>query len=200
MSLSGTVSSRSGLLKGLASGMAKTIVTSVGAEDGFEALRRLHLRYEPRLVIRHQVLTDFATAMKPQALASGIADGGEEDEDGAGLDGSDTHARSVLVGILDPTRQHTAHKQSESFEVFKIAVLEFTNAAGMSQKDVSKPDPMQVDSVACSRQCAGSVQDSGCVGSEACGGGSDLERESIWAVGAHVGCHNCGRKVHFARD
>ena len=38
------------------------------------------------------------------------------------------------------------------------------------------------------------------MGSEACGGGSDLERENIWAVGAHVGCHNCGAKGHFARD
>ena len=45
------------------------------------------------------------------------------------------HARSVLIGIFDPmTRQHTANKLSESFEVFKTAVLEFTNAAGMSQK------------------------------------------------------------------
>ena len=32
--------------------MAKTIVMSYGSEDGFEAWRRLHLRYEPRLVIR----------------------------------------------------------------------------------------------------------------------------------------------------
>ena len=76
---------------------------------------------------------------------------------------SDMSARSVLIRILDPmTRQHTTFKQSESFDVFKAAVL------GMSRKDVSKPDPMQVESVAGSTQCAGSVQDSGCVGSEAC--------------------------------
>ena len=89
------------------------------------------------------------------------------------------HARSVLIGILDPmTRQHTANKLSESFDVFKTTVL-FTTATGMLQKDVSKLDPMQVESVAGPAQCAGLVQDFGCVGSEACGGGSDLERENI---------------------
>ena len=55
---------------------------------------------------------------------------------------SDMHARSVLIGILDPmTRQHTTNKLYESFNVFKTAVLEFTTAAGMLQKDVSKLDP-----------------------------------------------------------
>ena len=68
------------------------------------------------------------------------------------------------------------------------------------KKDASKLDPMQVESVASPAQCAGLVQDFRCVGSEARGGGSDLERENIWAVGAHVGCHNGGRKGHFARD
>ena len=58
----------------------------------------------------------------------------------------------------------------------------------------------QVESVAGPAQCAGLVQDFGCVGSEACGGGSDLERENFQAVGTHVGCHNGGRKRHFARD
>ena len=38
----------------------------------------------------------------------------------------DMHARSVLIGILDPqTRQHTAYKQADPFEQFKNSVLEF---------------------------------------------------------------------------
>ena len=76
--------------------------------------------------------------------------------------------------------------------MFETAVLEFTISVGMKQKDVSKPDPMHVGIVAGSTKCVGSAQDSGCVGSEACGGGSDLERENIWAVGENVVCHNCG--------
>ena len=84
---------------------------------------------------------------------------------------SDMHARSMLIGIFDPmTRQHTSNILSESFEVFKTTVLEFTTAAGMLQKDVSKLDPMQAESVAGPAQCAGLVQDFGCVGSEAFGG------------------------------
>ena len=55
---------------------------------------------------------------------------------------------------------------------------------------------MQVESVAGPALCAGLVQDFECVGSEACGGGSDSERKNIWAVGAHVGCQN----GHFAWD
>ena len=192
--------------------MATTIVMLVGSEDGFEAWRRLHLQYNPKLVTRQgQVLADFAVmVIKP---ARSIGETWElltemerrmkilRDLTDQGV--SDMHVRSVLVGILDPmTRQHTAsaHKQSESFEVFKTAVLEFTNAAGMSQKDVSKPDPMHVGGVASSIQCAGSAQDSGCLGSEACAAGSDLERENMWAVGANFVYHNCGRKGHFVRD
>ena len=84
-------------LKGLTGGMVKTIVMSVGS--GHEACHK-HWR------------------------DSGIADGDGgrmkmvRDLTDHGV--SDMHARSVLSGILDPTkRQHTTNKLSESFEVFK---------------------------------------------------------------------------------
>ena len=62
-------------LKGLRGGTAEKIVMSVGSQDGFEAWRRLHLQYEPRLVIRQgQVLGDVAAmVMKP---ATSIGDSG----------------------------------------------------------------------------------------------------------------------------
>ena len=46
---------------------------------------------------------------------------------------SDIHAKSVSIGFLDPmTKQHTAHRQGDTFEGLKRAVLEFTNAVGTS--------------------------------------------------------------------
>ena len=96
-------------LKGLTGGMVKTIVMSVGS--GHEACHK-HRRETQEL------LTEVERRMK---MVRDLTDHGV----------SDMHARSVLIGIFDPmTRQHTANKLSESFEVFKTAVLEFTNSAG----------------------------------------------------------------------
>ena len=55
-------------LKGLTTGVAMTVIMSVGAEDGFEAWRRLHMQFEPKLVIRQgQVLADFGTMVSRPA-------------------------------------------------------------------------------------------------------------------------------------
>ena len=128
--------------------MVKTIVMSVGScHEACHKHRRETL----------ELLTEMEVRMK---MVRDLTDHGV----------SDMHARSVLIGIFDPmTGQHTANNLSESFEVFKTAVLEFATAAGMLQKDVSKLDPMQIEKVAGPTQCASLVQDFGCVGSEACG-------------------------------
>ena len=58
---------------------------------------------------------------------------------------SDNHAKSVLVGILDPmTRQHTAmhHGGNTGYEKLKRVVLEFTNNVAGSDS------AMQVDQIA----------------------------------------------------
>ena len=54
-------------LKGLTSGVARVVVQSVEGENGFEAWRRLHHQFEPKLVVKQrQVLSDFAAmVMKP---------------------------------------------------------------------------------------------------------------------------------------
>ena len=65
---------------------------------------------------------------------------------------SDVHARSVLIGLLDPmTRQHTAYKQGEAFESFRNAVLEFTNAASLAGT-VSKSDRRRWEAFTCHQQ------------------------------------------------
>ena len=63
---------------------------------------------------------------------------------------SDIHAKSVLIGFADQmTTQHTAHRQGDPFEVFKLAVVEFTNAVATSTAamDDIKSEPMQLGKV-----------------------------------------------------
>ena len=125
-------------LKGLTSGVARVVVQSVEGENGFEAWRRLHHQFEPKLVIKQgQVLSDFAAmVMKPARTIAETRDIITEldrkmklirelTDEGV----SDVHAKSILIGILDSMTRHTASKQSDQFEAFKDAVLEFTNAA-----------------------------------------------------------------------
>ena len=47
----------------LTSGVARTVVLSVGAEDGFKAWRKLHLHFEPELVIRQGQVLGYFVAM-----------------------------------------------------------------------------------------------------------------------------------------
>ena len=108
-------------LKGLTGGVARTVVMSVSEENGFEAWRRLHLQFEPKLTIRQgQVLAEFAAMVsRPGKTITETPDLIAEKDRKLKLirdlthEGvSDVHALSVLIGLLDPmTRQHAAHKQ-----------------------------------------------------------------------------------------
>ena len=190
--------------KGLTTGVARTVLMSVGAEDGFEAWRRLHMQLEPKLVIRQgQVLADFAAMVSRPAksiaetreLLTELERRMKMVRDLTEQDISDMHARSVLIGILDhQTRQHTAYRQTDPFEQFKNPVLEFVNAAGSSQGELKKSDPMQVGIVEEGTTNAGS----GAEGSSDSGMG--VEKENVWEVTGFTQCYNCGGKGHFARE
>eukprot|EP00973_Karenia_brevis_P008978 1215836-Karenia_brevis.AAC.1 len=63
--------------------------------------------------------------------------------DEIGVQVSETHAKSVLIGILDPeTRKHTAmkHGKNTGYEELKVIVLEFAN-------NMSVSDPTQLGRV-----------------------------------------------------
>ena len=130
-------------LKGLTGGMVKTIVMSVGSCHGV-----CHKHRRETL----ELLTEMERRMK---MVRDLTDQGV----------SDMHARSVLIGIFDPmTRQHTANKLSESFEVFKKQrCWSLRMRRACRQKDASKLDAMQVESVAGPAQCAGVQYKSPCV-------------------------------------
>ena len=120
-------------LKGLTGRVARSVV---------EAWRQLHLQFEPKLMVRQgQVLADFAAmvtrpantvnetrelTMEMDRMLKEISDSTEENV-------SDMHAKSVLIGFLDPvTKQHTAFRQGDTFEALKRAVVDFTNAERMT--------------------------------------------------------------------
>ena len=110
---------------------------SVKDEDGFRAWQRLKRRFEPGLAARQGIdMAEFwgmvgRPAKSPRETSALLT---EMDgkmtlvEDVTGEEVSEMHARSVLVGVLDPvTRQHTAMNHPKSYETLKKIVQEFAN-------------------------------------------------------------------------
>ena len=102
---------------------------------------------------------------------------------------SDMHAKSVLIGILDPiTRQHTAMEHTRDYNNLKKIIEEFANNA------TTKNDPMQI----------GRLEDPGseCQHGEGEWGHHGHE-EYVGALGkgsGKVGCYHCGEQGHYARE
>ena len=98
-------------LRGLTGGVARSVVQSVHGEDDFEAWRQLHLRFEPKLMVRQeQVLADFAamvtrpaeTVNEARELTVEMDRKLKEIRDVTEENVSDIHAKSVLIWFLDP--------------------------------------------------------------------------------------------------
>ena len=125
------------LLRRITDGESKKVVMSVKDEDGLRAWQRLKQRFEPGLAARQGiVIAEFSGMVARAAKSPGesIALFTEMDrkmkfvDDVTGEEVSEmhAHARSVLVGILDPvTRQHTAMNHSKSHEALKKIVQEY---------------------------------------------------------------------------
>ena len=132
----------------MTTGEAKKVITAVRAEDGFVARQRLHQSYEPGLATREGiVLAEFIAmvakpAKSPQETRLLITEMDRKMKavDEVGVEVSESHAKSVLIGLLDSeTRKHTAmsHGKKTSYSGLKKVVLEFANnTAGV--------DPMQI--------------------------------------------------------
>ena len=128
-------------LKALTTGEAKKLILAVKAEDGYKAWQKMHQRFEQSLAAKQgTVLAEFTGMItrpsknptETKKLITEIEQNMKKVEDTTGTEIDQNHAKSILIGILDPiTRQHTAmrHGQDVSFEELKRIVLEFTNNA-----------------------------------------------------------------------
>ena len=132
------------LLRRITEGESKKVVMSIKGEDGFRAWQKLKQRFEPALAARQGlVMAEFSGTVARPAKSPGetIALLTEVDrkmklvEDVTGEEVSEMHARSVVVGILDPVaRQRTAMNHSKSYEALKKIVQEFANNSTTSQE------------------------------------------------------------------
>ena len=192
------------LLKRITDGEAKKVVMSVKNEDGLRAWQKLKQRFEPGLAARQGiVMAEFSgmVARPAKNTSETVALITEMDrkmklvEDISGEEVSDMHAKSVLVGILDPmTRQHTAMSHGKAFNELKKIVQEFAN------NSMSGQEAMQI----------GRVQDGSPgenLGPEAWEAPtSSAQNEEIWgqseglnAMGGQQ-CWNCKGFGHLSRD
>ena len=197
------------LLKGLTDGEARKVLNIIKDENGFRAWQKLNQRFEPGLAIRQgMVLAEFSGMVAKPAkspaetklLLTEIEQKIRLIEDITGEEVTDNHAKSVLIGVLDPmTRQHTAMKQGMevTFEKFKQAVMEFTN-------NVQGQDDMQIGRI---EEEHGHRQDHHYqhyhqeeshwgeeVGPEECGQINGMGKGGLQQ------CYNCKGYGHLARD
>ena len=192
-------------LKKLTHGEAKKIVNNVKNEDGLQAWQKLKQRYEPSLAARQGiVIADFSgmvarPAKVPSETVTLITEIDRKIkliDDITGEEPSDMHAKSVLVGILDPmTRQHTAMSHSKDYEELKRIVIEFAN------NSAGNPDAMQL----------GQFGEADPKDKDICSGGwiSDQSwspaggEESLGALGkgsSGMQCYTCSGYGHMSRE
>ena len=140
-------------LKKLTTGEANGVVTSVKGEDGFEAWRQLCLHFEPVLEARQgQIIAELGNLVRTPAktieetrkLVTELEKRKKRVEEITKEEVSQWHAKSVLLGILDPeTKRHTVRYQgsTHTYQTFKNQVLTFAN--GNIEPDLA-PEPMQI--------------------------------------------------------
>ena len=198
-------------IKRLTKGEARKLVMSVKKEDGFAAWQKMQMRFELGLASKQGLVIADLSAMvtKPaktpqdtRALISELEQKIANVEEVTNRDVDETHAKSILIGLLDPTtRQQTAmnHGMDTGFAELKKLVLEFIN-------NVSAPSAMSLDKVTEKQQENENDQDNGEWKSQGGSDDSGWEKESedpgaLAAMGrGSVKCHNCSGYGHMAKE
>ena len=114
------------LLEHRTEGEARKVVTGVKEENGFEAWRRLHKRFEAGMGSRiGGAMQDFTDMLRKPAsspletpgLITELLDKMQKLEDISGKSIDDMHAKSILIGIMDPiTKQMTSREHWKDIE------------------------------------------------------------------------------------
>jgi len=193
-------------LKRYTSGESRKVVTGVREDNGWEAWRKLHLQFEPGLVMREaQVMSQYTNmvnkrAKNPQetrSLMVELEERAKRVEEISGEQIDSRHEMSVIVGILDPeTLKHTAQFQGAkaNVNILKKKVLEFVNLVTGSSILGNKVDAMDIGRF-----------------EEKAGDCNEMEGEEAWweqhgedelgeINGLGERCYNCGGTGHYARE
>jgi len=177
-------------LEKLTEGEAAKVISTVRDENGFEAWRQLHLRFEPELEAqKNTVLLEIHTITPATTIEETKANLVElkvriaKAEDILGENITERQMKTALLQVMDPiTKQHTATIREDNFNKFYTAVMNFTNNAshggGSPVKSVNSVKEMKKDE------------------EEEQGG------EDGWlnAMGDKDKCHSCGEAGHWARN
>jgi len=126
-------------LKRYTSGEAKKVVCSAPNRNGWEAWRKLHLQYEPQLVMREAVVMAAFTNMvakraknpsESKALLTELDERARRVEEVTGDPIENRHKMSVIMGIIDAeSMKHTSAFQGAKMraDVLQRKVIEFAN-------------------------------------------------------------------------
>jgi hypothetical protein len=128
-------------LEKLVDGEAAKVIESVQDENGFEAWRQLHVRFEPELEAQKNVVL-LELHNIPQAVSIEETKGKlvelrvriTKAENILGVAIQDVQKRTAMLQILDPiTKQHMAGASGRSFSEFYTAVMNFANNASSGE-------------------------------------------------------------------
>ena len=139
-------------LKRYTAGDAKKVVSSVSDRNGWEAWRKLHLQFEPALVMREAVVMAQFTNMvnkraktpaETKALLVELDERAKRVEEITGERIENRHMMSVVMGVLDSeSMKHTAQFQGAKVraDVLKRKVVEFANLMSTGTKSMDSMD------------------------------------------------------------
>ena len=187
-------------LKALTTGEAKLVVQGIRDENGYLAWRALHQRFGPSVAARQgKVMCDLSQMVtKPakspsetRTLVTELERRIRVAEDITGDTVGDSHLKSILASILDPTtRAHTSAYQgvSTGYQELKRAVLEFANNTIATHKPDTS-DPMNIGK--CVEQPTWEQE----ANSEETW---DVVDDQLAAVSFHTQCFQCGGYGHLA--
>ena len=126
-------------LEKLTEGEAAKVVSAVREENGFEAWRQLHLRFEPELEVqRNVVLLELHNIPAATTIEDAKAKLVElkvriaKAEDILGEPIQEMQKKTALLQGIDlETKRHTATLKDNNFQQYYTAVMNFTNNASM---------------------------------------------------------------------
>ena len=188
-------------LKRYTAGEAKRVVIGVREDNGWEAWRKLHLQFEPGMVMREAMVMASFTSMvtkraknasETRTLMVELEDRAKRVEDITGEPIEGKHEMSVIMGILDQeTLKHTAQYQGAKADVkiLKRKILEFVNLVSSGS---NKGDAMDLDR--CEEKGEENKEEPADQGEE----DEEWPYEGIHGLGEK--CYECGGFGHYARE